>query len=82
VLYTELGYEQAFWPDGVSELGVRELLALAGGGITLGDALLFPATLGAPRAFLELRALEGERIVARSDWIELTWAPELLATVR
>ena len=81
VLYTELGFEEAFLAPG-DTLTVRELLAREGGGVTLGDALLFPATLGAARAFLELRALADGAVVATSDWIELAWTPDVVAAAR
>ena len=87
LVYTEFGYEVAPWPapltphggGPVSTASLMGVLASGNGRATLGQALIQAADLGAARAFLEVRAVGGQELVAASPWLELTWGPELLA---
>lgn len=83
VLYTELGYEPVPWPAAAAEsrrsLSLRQAL-LCTGFVSLGEALILTADLGATRAYLEVRAVGADgAVLAASEWIELVWEPDLLA---
>jgi hypothetical protein len=87
VVFTELGYEPLplVQLDGEGEgvFSLMHLLATSAGAAAGAEVLAHVADLGATRAALELRAYGPDGTVeAASGWIELTWAPELLALAR
>jgi hypothetical protein len=80
VLYTEMGYESAFWSvageEDYRELSLRELTDLKEGCVgTPAQVLVQTADLGATRAYLELRAIDADSgaLLAASDWLPLVW---------
>jgi hypothetical protein len=87
VVYTELGYEPlplgVLGPDGSATVTLMQLLATTAGAAAGAEVLAHVADLGATSAALELRAYGADgSVLAASRWLELTWAPELLALAR
>ncbi len=82
--FTEMGYEPAAWEPtgegGEHRINLREVLLRSNGNVSVGGTLLTSADVGATRAYLEVRAFDAAgKIVAASNWIEVTWPPELVS---
>lgn len=84
VLYTELGYQTFDWDPARTRISLSEAFACSNGRVSLADAWILSASLGARDAYLELRAVPDEPggAVRASRWVELVWDPAVLAQVR
>ncbi len=84
VLYTELGYQAFDWDPARTRVSLSEAFACSNGRVSLADAWILSASLGARDAYLELRAVPDEAggETRTSRWVELVWDPAVLARVR
>ena len=84
VLFTELGYQIFPWDASQTRVSLMQAFLASNGNVTMSDAFLLAAQVGARAAYLEVRAVpgDGDKPVVRSGWVPLTWDPEALDLVR